>query len=53
VRLELTTPSRFEGLVRLYAAHGYRVVRTGPPEHGLDAHERSWMALELSQPVQS
>ena len=46
-RIELSTATLMTGLMRLYAHHGYRVVGTGPAPKGLDAHERSRLALDL------
>ena len=33
---------------RLYARHGFDIVRKGPPEHGKDAHVRVYMVKALA-----
>ncbi len=46
--LSLNTAEMMEDRVRLYARHGFAIVRRGPPEHGKDAHVRVYMEKPLS-----
>jgi GNAT superfamily N-acetyltransferase len=46
--LSLNTAEMMEDRVRLYARHGFRIVRRGPPEHGKDAHTRVFMEKVLA-----
>ena len=42
--LSLNTAEMMEHLVRLYRRHGFEITPRGPPDHGLDAHTRVYMA---------
>jgi GNAT superfamily N-acetyltransferase len=46
--LSLDTAEMAEDNVRLYARHGFRIVRRGPPAHGKDPHLRVYMSKVLS-----
>jgi GNAT superfamily N-acetyltransferase len=46
--LSLNTAEMMEDRVRLYARHGFAIVRRGPPEHGKDAHVRVYMEKRLT-----
>jgi len=50
--LSLNTAEMMEDRVRLYARHGFRIVRRGPPEHGQDRHVRVYMEKALYQSVE-
>ena len=45
--LSLHTTQKMAGLVRLYQQQGYRIVREGLPEHGLDDYPRVFMEKRL------
>ena len=45
--LALHTTRKMTGLVRLYQRQGYRIIREGPPEHGLDDFTRVYMEKRL------
>ncbi|MCA0246337.1 MAG: GNAT family N-acetyltransferase [Proteobacteria bacterium] len=42
--LTLETAEMAVANIRLYQRHGFAIVRRGPPDHGLDAHPRVYMA---------
>lgn len=43
----LHTARKMAGLVRLYQQQGYRIVGEGPPQHGLDEHQRVFMEKRI------
>jgi GNAT superfamily N-acetyltransferase len=46
--LELSTAEMMTHLVRMYSARGFRIIRTGPPEHGMDTHPRVHMSKQIA-----
>jgi ribosomal protein S18 acetylase RimI-like enzyme len=46
--MTLETAEMMDHLVRLYRGFGFEIVRRGPPDHGLDAHPRVFMAKKLA-----
>jgi GNAT superfamily N-acetyltransferase len=46
--LSLDTAEMMEDLVRLYARHGFQIIRRGPPAHGKDPHLRVYMSKILA-----
>jgi len=46
-KLSLHTTQIMTGLVRLYQQQGYRIVRQGLPEHGLDDYQRVFMEKRI------
>ena len=45
--LSLHTTRKMTGLVRLYQRQGYRILREGPPQHGLDNFTRVFMEKRI------
>jgi ribosomal protein S18 acetylase RimI-like enzyme len=41
--LSLTTAEMAVANIRLYQRHGFEIVSSGPPDHGLDTHTRVYM----------
>jgi len=48
--LELQTAEVMAHLVKWYGAHGFHIVRCGPPAHGRDAYTRVLMRKDLTGP---
>jgi GNAT superfamily N-acetyltransferase len=48
-RIALRTAAMRDDLIGFYARRGWRITRRGPPEHGLDAHERVRMEKTLTR----
>lgn len=46
--LQLSTAEMMTHLVRLYKKWGFRIIRTGPPEHSMDSHPRVQMSKQIA-----
>ena len=45
--MSLTTAEMMDHLIRLYSRHGFKIVYSGPPDHGRDPHPRVYMVKPL------